>query len=1026
MGKKRNNLNIAVRLSMDVSSSLFSRPKSDDRLSTVQPFFLEVPYPVVLSSMHLKYVFKALSELPMVVHGFTDNFPLGDKKGNPVLSNFWGFHLEHFLELTFRDPRFIHQIRPESATDIEAHDFLQFIQDEMQLFIVAWDRLGHCSSHNPSDLYAIFNEAIEKATLISTAVTSSAMTHTRFRWRGTWRNTMCNLVFQTQIPWSITVLWTGVNLFFLMSLINLTSSRKLLNSVLCTLLLLFNVIPWYLLKKRIEVAGWYAKELTVNHARTSLYSSQSFSPVETIVQFSVDNERTRTPRIISVKQETIGIITMIGFNEKLKIVFWNSAAQQCTGFMKEQVLGELLSFLVDKSSMNSILREIQTTESFESLLIQMNTTSREKVKLSAQLSRGTFESESIWLLVGIPAVDERKCEYYMKYLSDASDSIVVKKLSECIGKPWTTEKVEETTKLMKNFSWCALKYSASRKWCETDIPNIVRFLQTQITVQFHLLIRQSMAIPAFQCDIEALVESLRLWLSTIKCPESQTVQLLFSFTSENNELFMLQMELSLPPSASFRDTMDPLDGGNFQFFPYECLKNNKVTWIIPVCCEVPFEFQQLPLPERKGPLTTMGPSLRHSTMFFIIFATDTHYSFIVKRFKCKYHRFVRVRSLSELRSELKRNAESVSAFIISENVPHFPNLVNEVKCFSHSIVIASAKLRKNDIIHAPEHLLLTQNADFLLYLPVDETRWNVFLELVYSRQKEQMFRGLYSCNDLEYIQNLAQGPNSEVALVRDKQTGCTMARKEYGGNASFDTVKEIKIMARIGTHPYIVRCLGIHRESNHHFTILYAYCSGGRIREHLNFAPFPFSKLIPFASQLLQAISHIHSKGIAHMDIKPDNLLLTGQGVLQLTDFGSATDEVVNDPIVGRTIAYIPPEQLFEIPCSGEGSLCDSSLHRLMAGDLWSAGLTLLEIVGAYPSTIKGKLMKDMLNTYKTLYPKVKVLPFTLPKEVAKYNQPLQKAAENFFQLLLQIDPSKRPSADNLLEHPFLKDFQNL
>lgn len=96
--------------------------------------------------------------------------------------------------------------------------------------------------------------------------------------------------------------------------------------------------------------------------------------------------------------------------------------------------------------------------------------------------------------------------------------------------------------------------------------------------------------------------------------------------------------------------------------------------------------------------------------------------------------------------------------------------------------------------------------------------------------------------------------------------------------------------------------------------------------------------------QLLSAVEHIHSKSIVHCDIKPDNLMFTIDGVLKMTDFGSAEEIGVESDYEiltksGGSPAFQPPEVK-----SGTNA---SSPVKI---DIWAMGITLYIIAtGKYP-----------------------------------------------------------------------------
>jgi hypothetical protein len=113
----------------------------------------------------------------------------------------------------------------------------------------------------------------------------------------------------------------------------------------------------------------------------------------------------------------------------------------------------------------------------------------------------------------------------------------------------------------------------------------------------------------------------------------------------------------------------------------------------------------------------------------------------------------------------------------------------------------------------------------------------------------------------------------------------------------------------VGTHsgiPYIVSEL----------------LNGASLREKLSYGPFPASVAVRYALQLLNGLAAAHKKRIVHRDVKPENLFVTGDGVVKIIDFGLAklvhsqrgdsltkSGHTETGSIVG-TINYMSPEQV--------------------------------------------------------------------------------------------------------------------
>jgi serine/threonine protein kinase/regulator of sirC expression with transglutaminase-like and TPR domain len=102
-----------------------------------------------------------------------------------------------------------------------------------------------------------------------------------------------------------------------------------------------------------------------------------------------------------------------------------------------------------------------------------------------------------------------------------------------------------------------------------------------------------------------------------------------------------------------------------------------------------------------------------------------------------------------------------------------------------------------------------------------------------------------------------------------------------------------------------------------------------------------------WGARLAEALQHAHERGVLHRDVKPSNVLITGDGMPMLLDFNLACDPYLQDAesaptSLGGTLAYMAPEQL-EALADGTG---DSVEAR---ADIYSLGVVLYEAVGARP-----------------------------------------------------------------------------
>ncbi|EFO91528.1 CRE-MPK-2 protein [Caenorhabditis remanei] len=196
-----------------------------------------------------------------------------------------------------------------------------------------------------------------------------------------------------------------------------------------------------------------------------------------------------------------------------------------------------------------------------------------------------------------------------------------------------------------------------------------------------------------------------------------------------------------------------------------------------------------------------------------------------------------------------------------------------------------------------------------------------------------------------------------------------------------------------------------------------------------------------FFYQLLRGLKYLHSAGIIHRDLKPSNLLLNGDCLLRIADFGMAracasASTVRDDANVGGHMTQYVSTRWYRAP-----EILFSMVEYDTKVDLWSAGCIFAEMLlrrQLFPgkdsvsqikmivyylgnpedeviNKISSQLVKDSIDACgrKTPLPFSAIFPKASPE------------ARDMVSYLLQISPWRRYSADQILQHPFMAQYHN-
>lgn len=192
----------------------------------------------------------------------------------------------------------------------------------------------------------------------------------------------------------------------------------------------------------------------------------------------------------------------------------------------------------------------------------------------------------------------------------------------------------------------------------------------------------------------------------------------------------------------------------------------------------------------------------------------------------------------------------------------------------------------------------------------------------------------------EVIEKIGAGGMSIVYKAKDNRLQRYVAikelREEFAKDEEFVAKFRKEALAAASlSHPNIVGIYDVGSDKDIHYIVM-EYIEGKTLKELIaQEGPFDSRKVLELGIQIVSALRHAHHKKIIHRDIKPQNILITTDHVLKVTDFGiaKAVDSstiVASNNAIG-SVHYFSPEQ-------AKGNYVNET------SDLYSCGIVLFEL----------------------------------------------------------------------------------
>ena len=262
-------------------------------------------------------------------------------------------------------------------------------------------------------------------------------------------------------------------------------------------------------------------------------------------------------------------------------------------------------------------------------------------------------------------------------------------------------------------------------------------------------------------------------------------------------------------------------------------------------------------------------------------------------------------------------------------------------------------------------------------------------------------KGIDPENEFDLIELVGQGNYGRVYKAMHKKTG-----KIYSAKISYiektneveSFKKEINILSQCNNQ-YIVHYFGSYIKG-HQIWIILEFCDGGSLYELIKILPRNLNEeeIASIVCMILKGLIFLHENKKIHRDIKTENILLTHEGIAKLADFGVSTQLMHSFSKKITKIGtpfYMSPEVIlqnkYDYKC-----------------DIWSLGITTIEMAEGEPpfAKVKGYWVLKKIITH--------------PPKGLKNKEKWSSEFNDFVEKCLIYEPEKRPSAKELLQHPFI------
>ncbi|XP_048018709.1 TRAF2 and NCK interacting kinase a isoform X3 [Megalobrama amblycephala] len=269
----------------------------------------------------------------------------------------------------------------------------------------------------------------------------------------------------------------------------------------------------------------------------------------------------------------------------------------------------------------------------------------------------------------------------------------------------------------------------------------------------------------------------------------------------------------------------------------------------------------------------------------------------------------------------------------------------------------------------------------------------------------------------ELVELVGNGTYGQVYKGRHVKTGQLAAIKcmDVTGEEEEEIKAEINMLKKYSHHRNIATYYGAFIKKNppgvdDQLWLVMEFCGAGSVTDLIkntkgNSLREDWTAYI--SREILRGLTHLHHHKVIHRDIKGQNVLLTENAEVKLVDFGVSAQL---DRTVSRRNTFIGTPYWM----APEVIACDENPEATYdyKSDLWSLGITAIEMAEGAPPLCDMHPMRALFLIPRNPAPRLK-------------SKKWSKKFQSFIESCLVKNHSQRPSTENLLKHPFIKDMPN-